>query len=525
MRSFALTSYLQYFLSGLVITTIGSVMPQLLAHYGLSYTEGGRLVFLGSVGFLIGVPLSSYLMVRMNEKTVLSIAALLIAVAQLGMFMLPSFGLVTLFNFINSIGVAALETIVATLMMEVFVGRRAVVMSYLEVSFGLGALLMPLIASILIANSAWKYSFLFTAALAAAMTVIWRFVAFAKDKADVGEPLDASAPPPQRMTARRKWQLLALFGFMIILYSGIEGSLNNFLSSVFIGYLEQVPYYASLSIGIFWTAMVIGRAATGWIIRKMSYGRFLMEHGGHACRLYWLYRPAKCRSRLCPRHAAWLYDGRRLLDHDGIRQPYVSRLGALRDELYYRTRRLRRRRPAGAYRLCDGSRGNRCRVMARGRLRRLVHSGFADDFRFIPKGKRRPASLDYFFSLVALFARAAVRFCSTSIKLLNHQPKEPSGNLSAWLFGIKACFFRLSSQTAAFFAFHACRSPFNNGQPIACAAVNVSNRGLSSLHHRNVRYLRHACLTIAVLTTRLVLSLNGAFPAAIRMFATTGTHA
>ncbi|RAV22483.1 MFS transporter [Paenibacillus contaminans] len=276
MRSFAMTSYLQYFLSGLVITTIGSVMPQLLVHYGISYTEGGRLVFLGSVGFLIGVPLSSYLMVRMNEKTVLSIAALLIAVAQLGMFTLPSFGLVTAFNFINSIGVAALETVVATLMMEVFVGRRAVVMSYLEVSFGLGALLMPIIASILIANGAWKYSFLFTAALAAAMTVIWRFVSFAKDKADVGEPLDASAPPPHRMTARKKWQLLALFGFMIILYSGIEGSLNNFLSSVFIGYLDQVPYYASLSIGIFWTAMVIGRAATGWIIRKMSYGRFLL---------------------------------------------------------------------------------------------------------------------------------------------------------------------------------------------------------------------------------------------------------
>ncbi|WP_409344998.1 MFS transporter [Paenibacillus sp. MBLB4367] len=276
MRSFALTSYMQYFLSGLVITTIGSVMPQLLAHYELSYTEGGRLVFLGSVGFLLGVPLSSYLMSRMNEKSILSIAALLIAIAQLGMYTLPPFGWVSAFNFMNSVGVAALETIVATLMMEVFIGRRAVVMSYLEVSFGLGALLMPIVASLLIANGAWRFSFLVTGALAIVMTLIWRMIAIAKDKVDVSKRLDASEPPPQTMTPRKKWQLLSLFGLMIVLYAGMEGSLNNFLSSVFIAYLDQVPYYASLSIGIFWTTMVIGRAATGWIIRKMSYGRFLL---------------------------------------------------------------------------------------------------------------------------------------------------------------------------------------------------------------------------------------------------------
>ncbi|MGB8460624.1 MAG: MFS transporter, partial [Priestia megaterium] len=60
MKKFALASYALYLLGGLVITAVGAVLPQLLTHYHVSYTVGGQLVLLGSLGFLIGVPLSSF---------------------------------------------------------------------------------------------------------------------------------------------------------------------------------------------------------------------------------------------------------------------------------------------------------------------------------------------------------------------------------------------------------------------------------------------------------------------------------
>ncbi|GKS13178.1 hypothetical protein YDYSY3_41780 [Paenibacillus chitinolyticus] len=41
MNTFTFASYSLYFLAGLVISSIGSVMPQLLAHYEQSYTVGG----------------------------------------------------------------------------------------------------------------------------------------------------------------------------------------------------------------------------------------------------------------------------------------------------------------------------------------------------------------------------------------------------------------------------------------------------------------------------------------------------
>ncbi|WP_152396164.1 MFS transporter [Paenibacillus guangzhouensis] len=277
MRVFAFASYVLYFLAGLVITTIGSVMPQLLAHYNQSYTVGGQMVFVSAVGFIAGVPISAVLMrLLRKEKYVIALAAFVIAVAQFSIWTLPSFEWVIVLNFLNSIGASAIEVIVATLMMEVFVGRRAVVMSYLEVSFGVGALCMPLIASVLIANDVWSYAFFVTACLGLVMAILWCVIHFSKEGVDVSESLDASIdPPPSFSSKRMKQTILLAFVLMIFMYSGMEGSLNNFMSSIFITHLGATPYSASLSIGIYWIAMVIGRAATGWIIRKVNYAQFL----------------------------------------------------------------------------------------------------------------------------------------------------------------------------------------------------------------------------------------------------------
>ncbi|WP_416420040.1 MFS transporter [Priestia aryabhattai] len=277
MKKFALASYALYLLGGLVITAVGSVLPQLLTHYHVSYTVGGQLVLVGSLGFLIGVPLSSFLLGRFSEMNLLTISALMIALSQIGMLLLPPFEWIIAFNFLNGIGVAALEVVVATLMMEVFIGRRAIVMSYLEVSFGLGALLMPLIASLLISQNSWRFSFFITSVLALLMVVVCKMIPFKKETVLTSESdaSDANSEPAPVLTKNQRWKILALFSVMIFMYAGVESSMNNFLSSIFITYLDVIPSQATLSISVFWVAMLIGRVATGWIIRIVTYERYL----------------------------------------------------------------------------------------------------------------------------------------------------------------------------------------------------------------------------------------------------------
>ncbi|MDF2578085.1 MAG: glcP1 [Chlamydiales bacterium] len=277
MKYFTFVSCLIYFLCGVVGTTLGSILPELLNYYDLSYTEGGQLVSLGSIGFLLGVPISSLLLGRFSEKEIIYTALLFVEFAQLCILSLPEFKYILFLNFINNIGIAALSTITATLLMEHFVGRRAVIMSYLEVAYGSGALVMPVLASVLISYNAWRYAFLITGFLAFLMLLVWRFARYSKNTPQTNTNDPEMPFTPQIMPTILKGQFIFLFVFMIFLYSGVEGSLNSFLSSIFISYLGVAANQASLSIAIFWVSMVIGRLATGWIIRKVTYGNFLFR--------------------------------------------------------------------------------------------------------------------------------------------------------------------------------------------------------------------------------------------------------
>jgi MFS transporter, FHS family, glucose/mannose:H+ symporter len=276
MRSYLWTASIAYFITGLATVLLGSVLPQLLIHYQVSYTAGGQLVFLQFIGFLAGVPLSSWLIPRIGYKKVLVAAAFCIGILLFGLWMLPPYGIVCALSMGNGLGIAATETVVATFIMEVFVGRRAVVISYMEVAFGLGALGMPIAASFLIAHQAWRGSFLLVAILALGVSFLWMFVTITSHM-NVGKEksLDAVSEAPQATGRYSQGILLSLYLLLIFLYVGVESSLSGFLPAIFAPLLHQREDEATLSIATLWSAMVIGRIITSWMIRRVSYARYL----------------------------------------------------------------------------------------------------------------------------------------------------------------------------------------------------------------------------------------------------------
>ncbi|MHB1682969.1 MAG: MFS transporter [Bacilli bacterium] len=278
MRSFLWTAGAMYFVVGLATVLVGSVLPQVISYYHVSYTVGGQLVFAQFIGFMAGVPAASLLMRRIEYRTLLALAGLFICVALCGIALLPQVFIVALLFVANGFGIALSETAIATLIMERFVGRRAVVMSYLEVAFGLGAVCMPAVASLFIVIHAWRFSFLFAGLLALLSSIGWlTMTGAAKEAHDfaTAEPLDAASLASAVTGRGARRALLFLFLLMTLLYVGIESSLNSFLPALFIPYLHVRSYVASLSVTTFWAAMVIGRTVAGWVVRKVSYAPFL----------------------------------------------------------------------------------------------------------------------------------------------------------------------------------------------------------------------------------------------------------
>ncbi|WP_067931687.1 MFS transporter [Alicyclobacillus kakegawensis] len=278
MKRFLWAAYGMYFLGGMTTVFFGAIMPELLSHYHTTYTSGGFLVLLQSIGFIIGVPITAGYMKRCHYRFILSGSALAVAVAQMGILCLPHFYWVELLVVLNGIGTSALETAVASYVMELFAGRRAIFMSRLEVAFGVGALTMPAVASALVAMHGWRLTALLVGGFAVVLAVVWASTSVFLQPATVAVEgqMDAhTAAPPIFKGRAAKLSVLMLFLLMVFVYVGVEGSLNSFLPSIFTVYLKTRPYFASLSSSAFWMAMVSGRMAIGWIVRRVSYERYL----------------------------------------------------------------------------------------------------------------------------------------------------------------------------------------------------------------------------------------------------------
>ncbi len=277
MRRFLWASYGMYLLAGSISVLFGAIMPQLVAYYHTTYTTGGLLVLTQSVGFILGVLLTVNLMKKYHQRVILTGSALVVFIALAGFLFWPPLSVLFVLVIINGIGVSAIETSVASYIMELFEGRRAVVMSRLEVAFGLGALGMPAIASVLIAMGSWRFSSFPLAALALGLIIVWRTMPITDTSPHhVGYADARTAAPPAFSSRNALYRILALFLVLIFIYVGVEGSLNSFLPTIFTVYIKTKPYLASLSTTVFWIAMVVGRMAIGWIVHRVSYERYLL---------------------------------------------------------------------------------------------------------------------------------------------------------------------------------------------------------------------------------------------------------
>lgn len=276
MRRFTRTAYMMYFLGGMISVIFGAVMPEWLNHYHSSYAIGGLVVFLQACGFMLGVPVASFLMTRLHYRRLFGGAAVLVGIAQAVLIFTPPLEVVFVTVIVGGIGAAAIETAVASYVMEIFVGQRAIHMSRLEVSFGVGALVTPVISSLLIRLGVWQWSFACLAIVGFSLAYAWRNIEVNLHEQTVEGHLDAkTSAPPKFERGALKYAVLGLFLTLIFVYVGLEGSMNSFMPILFTSDLKASPANASLSVSTFWIAMVIGRIAISRMARVLRYEYYI----------------------------------------------------------------------------------------------------------------------------------------------------------------------------------------------------------------------------------------------------------
>jgi MFS transporter, FHS family, glucose/mannose:H+ symporter len=254
--------HLGFVLTGIVNTMLGPMLPLLSNRWRLSDLQAGNLFVAQFLASMVGVTASSLLVARRGSRPVLVFGLLLMGLGSAALGPLNwTHGLLPLFT----LGIGLGLTIPTTnlLISELHPQKRASALSWINLSWGLGAVVCPFIVAAL--RPSGRSSFLFYGValllflLAATLTQVSLFV--------FPRPQDHGST---RATAEANWRsrYVPILGAVFFLYVGSEASFGGWIAS----YAKRaIPGEASwvLTPSFFWASLLLGRSIAPVLLRRM----------------------------------------------------------------------------------------------------------------------------------------------------------------------------------------------------------------------------------------------------------------
>ncbi len=248
---------------GIVLTTLGSILPSIMTRFGIDKAEAGSLFLLMTFGILAGSLVFGPLVDRYGYKGILLAATALIALGLEGIAFASSMGWLRIAVIVIGFGGGIINGGANALVADISIEERAADLSLLGVFFGLGAMGVPFALGVLIN----RYSqAALVAGVGALVLLPFAFMALSVFPA----PKQAQGFPIADAGRLVRDRLLLLMGFMLFLESGIEITVGGWTSTFVTEVLAVRARNALIILSLYWLGMMLARVALGSILRRRS---------------------------------------------------------------------------------------------------------------------------------------------------------------------------------------------------------------------------------------------------------------
>ncbi|MBS4210418.1 MFS transporter [Bacillus sp. FJAT-50079] len=275
MRNFIWLACLIYCLNGFGHIIIGTVLEPMVQSYGVTYGDGGQLIMNQFLGFLVGVMIAPAIVKEFGRRITIFISLLCFAISQFVLGFQPDWNILLFTTPIGGAGIGITETLVAALIIGHLKEKKASTLVLVEVFFGVGALLIPIISAFLIMSGIWNMSFLFVAVVTSIALLLWLSLSFGEmDPILKRQPKEKSQTGKKKEKvrySRRKIPIVAIGAAFFFMYVGTEMVLPNYLPTILSKTTNLDASTLALSITVFWGAMTVGRLAMTFVIDKIGY--------------------------------------------------------------------------------------------------------------------------------------------------------------------------------------------------------------------------------------------------------------
>jgi fucose permease len=254
---------------GIVLTTLGAVLPSVIERFGIGTAAAGSLFLLMTFGILLGSVVFGPIVDRNGYKGMLLLATALIAIGIVGIALATSMAWLRVAVAVVGFGGGIINGGTNALVADVSADGRTAGLSLLGVFFGVGAVGVPFVLGSLLGTFSYSAIIATVGALVAVPFLITAATPFPAPKQAQGFPLAA---------ARRLLRdpVLLLMGLMLFLESGMEITVGGWTATFFKDELHITERRALVYLSLYWFGMMLARLALGSVLKRAAPTRVLL---------------------------------------------------------------------------------------------------------------------------------------------------------------------------------------------------------------------------------------------------------
>lgn len=248
---------------GIVLTTLGSLLPSIMTRFGISKAEAGSLFLLMSFGILAASLVFGPLVDRYGYKGILLVATVMIALGLEWIAFASSMTALRFAVFLIGFGGGVINGGTNALVADISSEGRAANLNLLGVFFGVGAMGVPFALGMLTGRYSQSALVAGVGTLVLIPVVAVAIAIFPAPKQPQGFPIAAAGKLVRD-------PVLLLMGLMLFLESGIEISVGGWTSTFVSEELAVGARDALIILSLYWMGMMLARLALGYILRRTS---------------------------------------------------------------------------------------------------------------------------------------------------------------------------------------------------------------------------------------------------------------
>ena len=279
--------FLAFFVFGFTDNLKGPTLPPMLAELNFTYGTGGNIFFGEYLGFLIATLITGFLADRFGLKSVVILAGLFLGIGIGGYSTFQTAILLSASLFVIGMGLGAIELGANAIIIGLYRERKGLYLNLMAVMHGLGSLVAPLFAGLLLGISiSWRVVYRWDLLLIGSFVIIFIFLRF--PKAEETTQLDFRHIPQIAFKGQLPW-FYAAITFYVAAEIGMGSWLVTFLQDVRGASVAS----STQALALFFGMIMIGRLIGGFFVHRIGYLRSIlfMTIGGIICLIAGLYGP------------------------------------------------------------------------------------------------------------------------------------------------------------------------------------------------------------------------------------------